>query len=275
MAKRLVEIFSERIHYSDVVYTELINSILPFNNLEVCNSPNCLKVTEFWRKMSQHLKHLSIKLTESVNFFDALKELKHLISFELTTFEDVNSKQLNIKNTNTQLNKLKDLYLHGAGDLSWVPHVLSMMPEIVHMELLFPNELEPQFVQTICEYLNDGKNRIKTFFLYADNSAWDKILELRGMNLEMMSFLNKYPKLESNFNEFTDPMKLLHLTISGKDYTDKNYIYKISMQFPNLETFLFSGHNSINLLTDLSHLKKLQVCPLSNTSDIHYFLSSF
>lgn len=256
MDKRMLHIVYDELNYSKDVYTKVINSIVPFNNLQCWKSPNCLKDIELWKKMTLHLKYLSIRLNESVNFFGALNELKNLTSLELITI-NVDSEHWNIK-SNIKLNKLEVLYLQVSGDLSWVPHVFSMMPEIVHLELSFLMKLEPELVETICEYLNDGKNRIRTLFLGADNSAWEKILKLKGMTLEMMSFLNKYPKIGTS--EFTDPMKLSHLTISGKDYTDKNYIQKISKQFPNLETFLFSGHSSINLLTDLNNLHKLQVC---------------
>lgn len=122
------------------------------------------------------------------------------------------------------------------GPHDYLPNLLGIMPEIIHFHLTIGCAEDKPFdvKQHLFDYLNDGKNRMKTLYLNAEPELIKFILTLRTMNLESIQLHNQKDHLcmdLQSIGSFTKN-KLMQLKISSICYFELSEIADV---FPNLQ----------------------------------------
>lgn len=152
--------------------------------------------------------------------------------------------------------------------LHCLPNLLEIMPETVHFILRIKETtfLDENVKKCLFDYLEAGKQRIKTLRLPVDDLTLKYIFNLKGMNIE--SFANDgNPSLSNELNSlelgsFTDRNKLVHLKLPYLRFST------YCRYFPNLETLAFRV-DPANNRTKLKNLKNLKV--KYNIQKLHIF----
>lgn len=202
------------------------------------------------------LSYNSVKIIEGVhlillrNIFICLNQFENLISLTICStikydvyvkcfYETENASE----QSSVQLKLLKILKIKGMS--SYLPYFLDVMPELVHLDIrLNVNKDNPR--QKIYDYINQGKKRIKTLILYADDETNNLISSIEGMNLETFEIQNF-----RGSSNFTDSNKLLHIKLAK--YTNSFCDY-----FPNIETLSSNDMTNMRGIEKFTKLKSLR-----------------
>lgn len=196
------------------------------------------------------------------NIFECLNQFENLSSLTISFYtEDEHGKCLYSANNfrdepSVQLKSLKifriELYDGDNSTSCYLTYFLDIMPELVHLDIhlkLFWIKAEPCSCtrQRLYDYINEGKNRIRTLFLHADDETNELIATIEGMNLQTMDM----PEATS-FSKFTDPNKLLHISMYEDVHTVGDRCYSVCDFFPNIETI------SVEQMMNMRGIQKLQ-----------------
>lgn len=231
--------------------TSSFKPVLSYNSVKICyfsdrsagfkiNYEILLKNIFGFLNQLENLNSLDIFL----NFFAMSKNNRHC-HYEKCYFRNQSF---------TQLKSMKVLKIVlGGRELSCLLSLfLDLMPELVHIEINLRTHWEGEQLCLACSreklfnYLNEGKNRIKTFILHADPETMKRIPTIEGMNLETMSLPSSF---EHHLN-FTDPNKILHL----HPFNDKD-LDLICKTFPNLQTISVRCPKDTKGIKGLKNLK--------------------
>lgn len=247
---------------SDILYnstTDIMKSTLPYKSIKMsCNSQlspltHCLADMDFWKRMAKSLKFLEISQVNGgdwENIFEVLSHLQNLESLCLSIscfkdsstiprsqFENVICKKLTIIDLNLSMLDEKCDYL---------PKFLGMLPEIVHFKLTCYDRTSLEIKQHIIDYLNVGKNRIKTLILKTESQLVNFILiKIKGMHLQelLLGATITYMPLEMIYR-FTNPNQLLRLSLHSESKMDQ-----IMNIFPNLLELYVGSYMSKNVFS--------------------------
>lgn len=255
--RRLISIRKDRLK-NGVSYNEIIDSKIPYTNLKIGKSNACLKHNSFWRTISDNLRFLALTLESFQNCSDFIFTLKFLVNLEtLNLF--IESFDTDMVITSKDVFELKNLntlrYHSELENDSMLKQILSVMPNIVHWDLLYDQPSNQTIHETILNYLTNGKDRIETLVLKSNLTTIQTILNLTGMNLTTLSLdisdnywndsddsdvpddrwqgtpcEKDYRSLYSKIESFTDDKKLLRIKLSNSSLYDL-----IDTNFPNLE----------------------------------------
>lgn len=227
-----------------------IKPILPYSSIKIDFT------LDFSKKKNSSVncdKEILIDIFEFLNQFEHLNSLEIQITLEEEDQYETDPKCYLYDQSLIKLNLMKVLKITlNSNEIFWyLPFFLNSMPQLVHIYIQM-NSLyeEPSCVcinQNIFDYLTEGKERIKTLILDVDDQETESLIAtIEGMNLETLAM----SELCLCVN-FTDPSKLLHLSLRNGD---SNLIYKY---YPNLETLSLQGCNYTN---GIQKFKKLKVC---------------
>lgn len=230
--------------------TKIMKSTRPYHNIKItCNSAtqrpkkHYLTDMDFWKRMAKSLKCLKIDGIHDGDWQNIIKVLSHLENLEslCLNFNNINKGSPSSQSSLFESFKLKKLtYIELClmlGPHDYLPNLLGIMPEIIHFHLTIGCAEDKPFdvKQHLFDYLNDGKNRMKTLYLNAEPELIKFILTLRTMNLESIQLHNQKDHLcmdLQSIGSFTNKNKLLQLKISSVCYFELSEIADV---FPNLQ----------------------------------------
>lgn len=255
---------------SKTQYLEFLDSIIRYSKLGIFDSPSCTNNKHFWNKLANNLIYLEMDFNDNFQkFVDIIKQLVNLKSLHLY-FSDVTLEESKINVPQLELTKLKTFIFHMDKYCSTMTlkYLLSMMPELVHINLKLERKLKQMGREHLYYYLNEGKNRIKNFIMYADRNTWKSIWSLKGMKLETLSinivccqdmFLDNAENVLFNCIDetFTDNYELLHLKLPDDKFIRIDIEF-FANTFPNLQTFNFQNYETENI-REIKNLTKLKV----------------
>lgn len=194
------------------------------------------------------------------NIFEFLNQFKNLISLTICFYTESAYKKCLYKSENlsdmqsfVQLNSVKifkiDLYDGDDRTSCYLPYFLDVMPELVHLDIRLKLHWVKNINPCICssqklfDYLHNGKKRIKSLILLAEDETNQLISSIEGMNLETLDC----PSFVA-FSKFTDPNKLLHISLIKDFYS----LDSVCNYFPNIETI------SVDEMTNMEGIEKLR-----------------